>query len=286
LDVLTDLKGGKAHLALAIARYFDEAQHSRYQGLLDACQARQRAILDALQVCYQAQVANPIPIASVVWRMVVGIGRPHVWENALALHPLYGFPYIPGSSVKGLVRLAAFWEIADTLDLKPGERPEGADETWLHRLDRLLAQETDESAWKKASFPYWKDGVCCTVRDAQALFGTVGRKARGIFLDALPEAFPRIEADIMNPHFQKYYQQGPQGTQPPSDDLEPNPIFFLTVGNGTCFHFPLAVLPGQPDAETLLNKAKQWLKRAITEFGVGAKTRAGYGELTEPGSSS
>jgi len=271
---------GKGHLLLGIARYFDQ-HRTRYQKLFEAWWERQSMLLEALKARHHGAESDTVP-ATVIWRMVVGMGRPHVWENALALHPVYGFPYIPGSSVKGLVRLAAFWEIADALSLKPGERQEGADETWLYCLDRYLATTTDQSDWQ-AKFRNFNDSVFTTIRIAQALFGTVGRKGRGIFLDTLPEAFPKIEADIMNPHFQKYYQQGPKDTQPPSDDLQPNPIFFLTIGKETIFRFPLAILPprsqGGPDSSQLLAQAKSWLKKAVEEFGVGAKTRAGYGDL-------
>jgi len=38
------------------------------------------------------------------WRMVVGLGSGSVLETAMTMHPVYGFPYIPGSSLKGLTR--------------------------------------------------------------------------------------------------------------------------------------------------------------------------------------
>jgi CRISPR-associated protein Cmr6 len=43
--------------------------------------------------------------AAVDWRLVTGLGTAGVLEGAgMVLHPLYGFPFLPGSSVKGLVR--------------------------------------------------------------------------------------------------------------------------------------------------------------------------------------
>src|SRR5690625_2281541 len=44
-------------------------------------------------------------------RMVVGLGDENALEVGLSLHPLYGYPYIPGSSIKGLCR--AWLEIAE-----------------------------------------------------------------------------------------------------------------------------------------------------------------------------
>jgi len=38
------------------------------------------------------------------WRFVTGLGREHPVENGFAWHHLLGVPYLPGSSVKGMVR--------------------------------------------------------------------------------------------------------------------------------------------------------------------------------------
>lgn len=40
-------------------------------------------------------------------RFVTGLGRPHPTENGFAWHPTLGVPYLPGSSLKGLLRAAA-----------------------------------------------------------------------------------------------------------------------------------------------------------------------------------
>jgi len=37
-------------------------------------------------------------------RMLIGLGSGHVNETALTIHPVYGIPYVPASSLKGLVR--------------------------------------------------------------------------------------------------------------------------------------------------------------------------------------
>ncbi|HHW39899.1 MAG TPA: type III-B CRISPR module RAMP protein Cmr6 [Syntrophomonadaceae bacterium] len=38
------------------------------------------------------------------WRFVTGLGRPHPVENGFAWHHTLGVPFLPGSSVKGIVR--------------------------------------------------------------------------------------------------------------------------------------------------------------------------------------
>jgi CRISPR-associated protein Cmr6 len=46
-------------------------------------------------------------------RFVTGLGRSHAVENGFAWHPTLGTPYLPGSSVKGLIRA---WASADRVD--------------------------------------------------------------------------------------------------------------------------------------------------------------------------
>jgi CRISPR-associated protein Cmr6 len=55
---------------------------------------------------------NPQPVLymlsqqqTVEWRLVTGLGSAGVLEGSgMTLHRLYGFPYLPGSGLKGLVR--------------------------------------------------------------------------------------------------------------------------------------------------------------------------------------
>ncbi len=104
-----------------------------------------------------------------------------------------------------------------------------------------------------------------------AIFGKGGDKGeRGgvIFLDAYPVEIPRIKVDIVNPHYKEYYE----GKKPPADYLEPTPITFLVVEN-TPFLFLLF------SRKTDLEKVKGELKKALEEYGLGAKTSLGYGVM-------
>ncbi|MDE0225842.1 MAG: RAMP superfamily CRISPR-associated protein, partial [Gammaproteobacteria bacterium] len=42
-------------------------------------------------------------VFSTSWRFVTGLGRSHPVENGFAWHSTLGTPYLPGSSIKGLV---------------------------------------------------------------------------------------------------------------------------------------------------------------------------------------
>ncbi len=53
------------------------------------------------------------------WRFVTGLGQAHPVENGFAWHHSLGAPYLPGSSVKGMVRAwAEQWEKADEDETK------------------------------------------------------------------------------------------------------------------------------------------------------------------------
>lgn len=97
-----------------------------------------------------------------------------------------------------------------------------------------------------------------------------GQAGKVIFFDAIPAnpASLKLELDVMNPHYAPYYQ----GKAPPADYHNPVPVFFLTIGAGSEFLFAVA-----SREEHLAEKAQEWLTKALTEMGVGAKTVAGYG---------
>ncbi|MCB9797046.1 MAG: type III-B CRISPR module RAMP protein Cmr6 [Alphaproteobacteria bacterium] len=98
-----------------------------------------------------------------------------------------------------------------------------------------------------------------------------GGEAGGVdFLDALPEPeTARWVAEILTPHHADYYQA--KGQVPPRGLEGPNPVTFL----GAMGRFRLVV--EGPPAWTRV--AIQVLVAALSELGVGAKTRAGYGRL-------
>ncbi|WP_456331058.1 type III-B CRISPR module RAMP protein Cmr6 [Fervidibacter sacchari] len=105
-----------------------------------------------------------------------------------------------------------------------------------------------------------------------AIFGTTERAGSVVFLDAIPLEVPNFQLDIMNPHYPNYYRTPEKN--PPADWESPNPVFFLTV-TGTPYRFAIASRSEQ--GNHLLDLAERWLKGALTELGIGAKTNADYG---------
>ncbi len=110
-----------------------------------------------------------------------------------------------------------------------------------------------------------------------AVFGTTEQAGCVIFFDAIPLEVPKFQLDIMNPHYPNYYDNRGVSSQkpaPPADWDSPRPVFFLTVSE-TPYLFAIAARSEQ--GNRLLDLAEKWLKGALRELGIGAKTSADYG---------
>ena len=196
---------------------------------------------------YQAALKSPL---------ITGIGQPHPNEVGMVFDHTMGIPYIPASSVKGIVRFAHMLELIES-----------------ENLQQFLNKE--------------KDGIIESIPETKipAIFGgdadeekegkTKKLKGKVIFLDAYPDKVPDLHVDIMNPHYVKYYSDDEDKT-PPADYLDPTPIKFLTVKPGTVFSFKALV---SKDSDFLLEPLKTAFQKALEDEGAGAKTAVGYGRF-------
>jgi CRISPR-associated protein Cmr6 len=201
-------------------------------------------------------------------RLVIGLGNESVYENGMTLHHIYGIPYIPGSAAKGITRN---WIITECFGTHKG-----------------VEQEAENDPVFNYIFGTGGDGE------------EGGNKGHIYFFDAFPTAVPTIEPDIMNNHYQSYYD----GDDPPADWLSPNPVFFLTVKDGK-FCFQLAVKKNmtigdicrdankeqtekgkeifrrisKKETTPVLEIVEAWLRSALQHHGIGAKTAVGYGRM-------
>lgn len=176
------------------------------------------------------------------WRFVSGIGSGHPYETGFIWHRTLAVPYLPGSSVKGMVRAYAVQWIED--------------DTIKEVVTTLFGPE--ENSPEKAA-------------------GSL------IVFDALPVTVPKLEIDILNPHYKDYYEN-PDKT-PPADYLNPVPVFFLTVAQNMTFRFSMAPRPGAHEtpeqADQALKHGLRLLKDALSTIGAGGKTAVGYGVMVE-----
>lgn len=216
------------------------------------------------------------------WRLIVGLGNESVYDTSMTLHHVYGIPYIPASALKGVVRS---WIIIEKFD------------------------QIEEKAIQDKGFC---DVFGCPkkIKDTPSYYNEE-RQGKVWFFDAFPLSKPEIEVDIMNPHYGEYYN--PKNPKPPVDYLLPNPIPFLTVGEGSKFQFligikeknnepigensklfmdsngvPIMVRKEDPSelvpasVETPIRFiVEAWLKKALEEHGIGTKTAVGYGYMKD-----
>jgi len=201
-------------------------------------------------IVFQAELKSPL---------ITGIGRLHPNEVGMAFDHVMGIPYIPSSSIKGIVRFAHILGLIDN----------GCSSEFIKSDQR--GEYIDEKN-KKTMIPYLFGGDQEREKNGQKEI----QKLRGkvIFLDAYPENVPELHVDIMNPHYGAYYSDE-EGAIPPADYLDPTPIQFLTVKPGTKFIFRVLVRKDY-DLKKYIIKAYE---RALSIEGMGAKTAVGYGRF-------
>ncbi len=195
--------------------------------------------------------------ATIDWRMIVGLGNESVYETSITLHHIYGIPYIPASSIKGIVRS---WIITEVFG-----KNEKEEENLKHAEKRALKEQLFCDFFGCDSEGYYKEA----------------REGKVIFFDAFPTSEPKIEIDIMNPHYPGYYGDSDNKKNiAPTDTQSPVPIPFLTVA-GCAFQFIIGSNDNELLTKTIGSKnIKQWLKDALVNHGIGAKTALGYGYMT------
>jgi|YNPMSStandDraft_2_1061718.scaffolds.fasta_scaffold10291_2 CRISPR-associated protein Cmr6 len=196
---------------------------------------------------------------SLSWRLIIGLGASHPQETSMTLHHIYGIPYIPGSAIKGVTRHWAVFKFAEEISKRERKDFEKA----VEEISNTLENGKDLSGLKVRDFEF---------SQLIEILGTQEKQGRVIFFDAYPVGEINLKIDIMNPHYPKYYD----GKEPPADWDSPMPIKFLSLEN-TTFRFYLATKVRDDFEKNLLNKARELLFEALSNFGIGAKTSLGYG---------
>jgi CRISPR-associated protein Cmr6 len=187
------------------------------------------------------------------WRLIAGLGKKGSLEVGFTFHR-YGFPYLPGSSLKGLARAAALLEIGEKLNIDileilrkkviETDKPKEPEKFGLLKaLEIVLSREEEETCLKElnACQNPPSDAVTALAKTFRAVFGTTEHGGHVVFFDAIPSArvLPTLELDIMNPHYPDYYKETGQDNPqtPPANWQSPIPVKFLAVAPGTEFRF-------------------------------------------------
>lgn len=244
-------------------------------------------------------------------RMAVGLGGKNPLEFGITLNRLTGLPYIPGSALKGLARSYALLTLAevrkliliDTPLVQEDNRNSSKSHPYTEALEaysKLLELSPDSKqsvidevtntfkkkveAYQKAVLTHGKHietdtSLPLSVEEShfRLAFGTQADAGGCVFYDAVisnvtdPQK-SLFTMDVMTPHFVKYYTSG--GT--PNDGDNPNPVSYVVVREGISFGFAIGTRTGFVDNGTR-KYARNWLRSALEEMGIGAKTAQGYG---------
>ena len=203
----------------------------------------QNSYIEALK---ESGIKNFEVIAKTTSPFITGLGSGHPTETGMILDRNTGLPYIPASSIKGVLRLSQAINCAD------------ADGN---------VDENDERIVKYFG----------TTSDAQT-----ARRGQLIILDAYPKDKVSLKVDIMNPHFGKYYSGE---IKQPVETESPVPIKFLTVKEGTTFIFRCAYMPlgirtlSENERQKIEKDVDAMFDVAFETVGFGGKTAIGYGRF-------
>ncbi len=215
------------------------------------------------------------------YRLVIGAGYPSLIENGFLFHHVYGIPYIPGETLKGLARAVFILSVVEAT--KGKFDPSKIEEVLSEEAEEEISEETKgilHQIPEKINIILDNYTIENPVETFRKIFGSKKRRGQVIFFDAYPVDFnpsEHFEADIMNSHYGDYYQSG----KAPADWLSPTPIHFLALKEGIDFEFNLGLAPLEPmednEEKLLLETAKKLLEGGLKNFGVGNKKRKGYG---------
>jgi CRISPR-associated protein Cmr6 len=318
---------GSANPALAYAKYAlnptAEGAKTAFQKGYAQAYSKHRGIQNSAKVAHERRAALCRELdkrgfrcwggtATTLDRLAIGLGNPHPHEANITLSWLYGFPEIPSSSLRGVVRHHALAEIAQSLGIerlsydewrsRKLDDDENAREkpvpTPLERLDSVLDRWPTSDRFEDAArdpIAELRDPAVAAdaplVADSfsledlkritapyRAVFGNQHRRGRGIFFNAIVAEY-ELELDIVNPHHTPYYEG--RENAPPADWYAPKPHTFLVIKPGAVMKVAFAVRPARVGddlgADDLRGLIARWATEVFRSRGVGAKTTLGYG---------
>jgi len=193
-------------------------------------------------------------VFSVDWHFVTGTGIPHAIENGFTWHPTLGTPYLPASSVKGLVR---------------------------HIFETAYDYKCDNHRHQ------WMLDIFGSTEKNTTGKSTSNQAGGIIFFDAIPIAPVQLGKDVMTPHAAKWYQNGGSisaidkaSATLPADWNDPTPITWLGVHEANLLFCIAPRKQSQLISNVQLEQIWQTLEYGLGVLGAGAKTTSGYGRMT------
>ena len=167
-----------------LRRVAEDAKQSSAKDQFAAIKGRHRAMIEALGAeHWSRKTSGPLTLH---------LARASMLENAgICLHPIHGFPYLPGTGLKGLAH-----SYAETV-WRPSQSDAQAAQAKIDRVFGKIEQAGEETSEEK------------TGRDAdQSKKKDSPRSGIVSFHDAWPESWPKLNVDVVNNHHSSYYEKG------------------------------------------------------------------------------
>lgn len=225
-----------------------EQSKKTFSATLDLLKKKNRQQMDYIEALSSQDIATFTFEVQSTSPFITGLGSGHPTETGMILDRNIGVPYIPASSIKGVLRLACAINLAESNEKYKESGIVPDDDENLVKYFGSMSQDTDKQS-----------------------------RGQLMFLDAYPKDKVTLKVDIMNPHFGKYYSG--ENNQPVETE-SPVPIKFLTVAKGTTFVFRCAFIPLKKDTCDE-NEIKAMFKTAFETVGFGGKTAIGYGRFID-----
>ncbi|WP_262679220.1 type III-B CRISPR module RAMP protein Cmr6 [Paenibacillus sp. J5C2022] len=234
--------GSKQYKTDVMTYAIDKHKEGYEDDMGDAMKLYRQRFQDLLYRPFAGHAANEDFSIIAQSNLLIGTSATTVLETGLALHRLYGVPYIPGTALKGLTANYCH----SRLGREDNRFQQGGD--YFNILFGSQGQQGFICFYD--AFPH----PCC-VKNA-------------------------LKLDFITPHHKTYYQVSDEHgrTVPaPRDDDSPEPIPFIAAKGA--FRVMLTC-ERQDEAGTYwLQIAKDILMQALAQEGIGSKTNSGYGRF-------
>lgn len=231
---------------------------------------------------------NSFSLTTLYPGLVCGVGYEHElgFTNEFKLGFLFdhttGLPYIPGSSVKGVIR--HYFGMNEYMIELLGEMREKIDDEndWAKRFDEpkkqkmkdcLIATNLKSINWKHLERTIFEGTVYHGNKEE------VNAYSRDMFLDAYISGSDNTNGKILDDD----YITSHQNTKHPelSPFTNPNPVRFLKVSSAVTFTFQFRLVDTQiSNTATFAKEIKlELFRKILLDQGIGAKTNVGYGQF-------
>lgn len=223
--------------------------------------------------------------------LLTGVGIPHAANHkgeaklGLAFDYTTGLPYIPGSSVKGLLRSLFPLQdlaLADKYEKKDSSN-KSLESTKLREKARVLKEKASKKSLFIASmFPSKKISNKMIEELERSIFNGLeyneeknsieNSSIRDIFFDAFPVSSTNglLGLDYITPHTNGEF-------------IDPTPIQFMLIAPNVTLRFEFRLHDTTLSDGTIITASdkRDLFETILTTVGIGAKTNVGYGQLKQ-----